>query len=90
MITRSIENRVFTITSNRVGEDPWEDKSLRFIGKSQVITPRGEILIRAPEKGEHTGIVEINPEIAQNKKITSKNNLFDDRRIELYQILTQC
>lgn len=90
MITRSIENRVFTITSNRVGEDPWEGKSLRFIGKSQVTSPRGEILIRAPEKGEHTGIVEIDPEIALNKNITSKNNLFKDRRTELYQILTEC
>ncbi|MBI5683169.1 MAG: acyltransferase [Deltaproteobacteria bacterium] len=82
MITRCLENRVFAITSNRIGtENRINRKSLRFIGKSQIISPYGEILYRASDNKEEMKIVEINPKIAQDKKITPKNDLFKDRRL---------
>lgn len=89
MLARSIENKVFTITANRSGEDVSGDKRLKFTGMSQITSPRMEILARAPEKGEHVAIVEIDPSEARNKRITERNDLWSDRRPELYGEITK-
>ncbi|WKZ33642.1 MAG: nitrilase-related carbon-nitrogen hydrolase [Thermodesulfobacteriota bacterium] len=87
MITRSIENRVFTITANRVGaEERVEGKSLRFIGSSQITSPAGEVLARAGGRKEEAGVVEINPFEARRKRITPVNDLFGDRRKDLFKL----
>ncbi len=53
MPLRCLENRVFAITANRTGtENRKEGSSLRFIGKSEIVSPEGEILVRAPEAEE--------------------------------------
>jgi len=80
MKTRCLENRVFAITSNRVGVE----KKTKFTGKSQITGTKGEILAKADEGKERIRIVEINPYDAKNKKINKMNNIFDDRRKELY------
>ena len=85
MITRSIENRVFTITSNRIGtEQDLNGKSLTFTGKSQVTSPKGERLISALVKTEELQLIDINPEAALNKNVTENNHLFNDRRPDKY------
>ncbi len=84
MRTRSLENRVFTITANRSGADRRGGRELSFIGMSQVTAPDGTVLTRAPEEGEHVAVVEIDPRAAEDKRITAKNNLLEDRRPELY------
>lgn len=85
MITRSIENRVFTITANRVGsEERIKGKRLTFIGSSQVTTPNGAVLFRAGGKSEAARAVEISPGDARNKKITPVNDVLKDRRKELF------
>ncbi len=83
MVTRAIENRVFVVTADRVGDEMRGNKNFHFIGKSQVVTPNGEILIRA---GEETcvKVVDIDPDLALNKKMNEHNDLFLDRRHELY------
>ncbi|MBG0786631.1 MAG: beta-ureidopropionase, partial [Anaerolineaceae bacterium] len=48
MITRSIENQVFTVTANRVGKEHLDNLHLTFTGQSQVTTPGGKILYRGP------------------------------------------
>lgn len=83
MITRSLENRVFTITANRIGIERRGGKALTYIGKSQITSPLGKKLVRAG-KEEILKIIEINPKDADNKKILQYNNLFKDRRIEFY------
>jgi len=83
MVTRAIENRVFIITANRIGKENRGGKEYRFIGKSEVVAPNGEILIRAGEE-ECVKIVDIDPSQALNKKINPLNDLFTDRREELY------
>jgi len=80
MPIRSLENRVFSITANRIGEE----KGLRFIGMSQINSPKAEILLRASEDKEEVGVVEINVEEARNKKLNEFNDLFKDRRPEYY------
>lgn len=83
MVTRAIENRVFIITTNRSGEEERGGQRNRFIGRSQVVSPRAEILVRAGEE-ECRRVVEIDPSLALNKEVTPYNNIFDDRRPELY------
>ncbi len=87
MVTRSIENRVFTITANRVGvEERVNGKSLRFIGSSQVTSPTGEVLARAGGRKEGAGVVEIEPSEARRKLITPVNDIFGDRRKDLFRL----
>lgn len=81
MITRCIENRIFAITANRVGSEKRSEESLTFIGTSQVLGTKGEVLYRASSDREESIVVEIDPVNARNKQITSVNHIFEDRRI---------
>lgn len=82
MPIRALENRVFSITANRVGEE----RGLRFIGKSTIASPGAEVLKLGSEEGEEVGIVEINVEEARNKRINELNDIFKDRRPGFYSI----
>ena len=85
MKVRSMENRVFSITANRVGtERRIKGKALTFIGKSQVVSPRGEVLVRAPSTGSWSKVVDIDPHQARDKRVTGRNDIFGDRRGDLY------
>lgn len=84
MVTRSIENRVFTFTANRIGSEELGDSALTFTGMSQATDPSGKVLFRMQKDEANLHIVEIDPELALNKNITKRNDLFDDRRIEMY------
>ena len=83
MVTRAVENRVFVITADRTGDEARNGKDYHFIGLSQVVAPDGAILVRV---GEETcaRVVEVDPSIALNKKMNMHNDLFADRRDELY------
>ncbi|MFO0795742.1 MAG: nitrilase-related carbon-nitrogen hydrolase [Candidatus Brocadiaceae bacterium] len=82
MITRCIENGVFAITSNRIGTEKRTNETLSFIGTSQVVDTKGEILYRASPDREEPMIVEIDPQKARDKQLTPSNHLFNDRRME--------
>ena len=85
MITRCLENRVFAITANRVGaEARIKGTKLTFIGQSQVVSPKGEVLCRVGKTKPEFKIIEINPKEARDKRITPLNDIFADRRVELY------
>jgi predicted amidohydrolase len=85
MVTRCLENRVFAITSNRIGsEQRGGRKRLTYIGRSEIVDPGGGILFRAPRNRETLKIVEFNPREARHKTLNRYNNLFRDRRTELY------
>jgi predicted amidohydrolase len=84
MVTRSLENRVFTITANRFGTEDLGAKRLTFTGASQVLTPLGERLAQAPVEGDCVASVEIDPSKADNKRPTARNHLLADRRPHLY------
>ncbi|MDO8140129.1 MAG: nitrilase-related carbon-nitrogen hydrolase [Candidatus Brocadiales bacterium] len=82
MITRCIENRVYAITANRVGTEKRSEESLTFIGTSQVLGTKGEILYRATSDREESIVVEIDPGKARDKQVTAVNHIFEDRRIK--------
>ncbi|MBD3167349.1 beta-ureidopropionase, partial [bacterium] len=84
MFARSVENRVFTITSNRIGTEDRAERVLTFTGASQVMNPRGERLIDAPTDSEHIGLAKVNPFDADDKKMTDYNHLFAGRRTDVY------
>ncbi len=87
MKTRSLENRVFTITCNRTGEENSGGRKLSFTGKSQITDPKGNILLRASQDRDEVGYVEIDPLIARDKMFTENNFILDDRRPEFYKRL---
>ncbi len=84
MVTRALENHVFTITANRVGKDNNGGKELNFTGMSEMINPKGNIIVRSDRESEECVITEISPGEALNKNINENNNLFGDRREEFY------
>ena len=85
MPVRCLENRVYAITANRIGEESrQEGQSLRFIGQSMIASPEGKVLVRASEDEEGLLIADIEPGLARDKSLTSLNNIFDDRRPEVY------
>jgi predicted amidohydrolase len=84
MVTRAIENKVFTVTANRIGKERLGLKELNFTGVSQITDPAGNVLYRAPENKATVHVATIDPEMALDKTISNRNNLFDDRRPNLY------
>jgi predicted amidohydrolase len=86
MVTRCIENRVFALTANRVGTEERGGSSFTFTGRSQIVAPNGKILARAEVEGERVLVAEIDPSMARNKSVTDVNDVFSDRRPELYRL----
>jgi len=85
MFTRSLENGVYTITCNRIGEEKRGGMKLSFTGKSQITDPKGNLVLRASEGKEEVGIVMINPLLARSKQFTKNNFIFKDRRPKYYK-----
>lgn len=84
MITRSLENRVFSITASRTGRESAGGLALEFTGRSQIVSPRGERLVAAGPDEECVRTAAIDPREARDKKVTARNDLFGDRRSDLY------
>jgi predicted amidohydrolase len=85
MVTRSLENRVFTVTANRFGTESVAGTSITFTGQSQVVSPRGERLLSMGVDEEGVRIVTIDPSEARDKRGTGRNDLFADRRVDLWE-----
>ena len=85
MPVRCLENRVFAVTCNRTGSEARHGKDrLTYIGSSEIVSPRGAILHRAPRDQEALCVVEIDPAEARDKSVTPYNDLLRDRRETLY------
>jgi len=81
MKIRSLENRVFSATANRVGAE----RGLRYIGQSQVVAPNGGLLARLGHAEVRAIVVETDPWTAKDKKVHPANDLFADRRPRYYK-----
>jgi len=85
MVTRSLENAVYSVTANRVGfEARGGKKELVFTGESQVLDYKGDRLLALSKEKEEISVVQIDVKKARDKSITSFNDRFKDRRPELY------
>lgn len=83
MVTRSLENRVFTATANRTGTE----RGLRFTGLSQITSPHGEVLIKVDETFAGIIYADLDLTAADNKLITPFNDVIHDRRPSYYHRL---
>ncbi len=77
MITRSLENHVFTATANRIGREDRGGNDLHFIGMSQIVAHNGALLTQLGTDEERISVVEIDPQRANDKSINSRNNIFE-------------
>lgn len=86
MVTRSIENGVFTVLANRVGTDERAGGKLTFTGGSEIVDNRGRVLASGSVDEEEVVLAGIDPRKADDKWITPRNHLFDDRRPDVYSL----
>ncbi len=89
MITRSISNRVFSITCNRIGNEVRSGKhgedDFLFTGGSQILDQKGHRLKQASKARMDLGIADIDFSLARNKSLNNFNHVFDDRREKYYE-----
>jgi predicted amidohydrolase len=78
-------NRIYVVTANRVGSEG----DLTFTGMSTIADPRGQVLAQGSRTHPEVSRVEMDISLARTKDITARNNLFDDRRPQEYQLLTK-
>ncbi|MBI4953977.1 MAG: acyltransferase [Myxococcales bacterium] len=85
MVTRSIENRVFSVTANRVGREHRARAELSFIGLSQIVAPSGQRLARLGSNEPGVAVARIDLDEA-GAPITPRNDVWADRRPEMYGV----
>ena len=84
MFARSVENRVFTVTANRVGAEERAGRRIEFTGASQVLDPCGNTLASASTGDEAVCVVEVDLSAADDKWISPRNHIFESRRPGMY------
>ncbi|MBN1856715.1 MAG: carbon-nitrogen hydrolase family protein [Dehalococcoidia bacterium] len=88
--TRAIENKVYVLCCNRVGEE----RGYPFCGRSKIVDPMGVTMAEASTDCEEIIYADIDPGNARTKRITHSAGEWEidrmaDRRPELYGIITQ-
>jgi predicted amidohydrolase len=88
MPTRAMENTVYAMAVNRVGEE----SGFRFIGSSSIVDPNGRVLARAAGDREEILTAEVDPARARQKHLVRvpgrhEINRIGDRRPGFYQAL---
>jgi predicted amidohydrolase len=86
MITRCLVNRVFAVTSNRIGNETRGDDSFTFTGGSQITSFNGDILSSAPKDKPYIDFAEIDVSQARDKNLNKYNNVIKDRKTEFYSL----
>ncbi len=86
--TRAMENTVYFMAVNRVGEE----SGFRFIGRSSIVDPGGKVLAFAGSDSEELLLAEINPARARQKQLIRvpgrhEINRIADRRPRFYDVI---
>jgi predicted amidohydrolase len=89
MLTRSLENRVFTVTANRTGTERRPGGTVPFTGRSQIVAPDGRPLARASRTAEVAMAADCDLALARDKALSSLTHLWTSRRPEHYGALTR-
>jgi predicted amidohydrolase len=84
MPARALENKVYFAVSNRFGTERLGDEEVLFKGNSAIYGFNGEVLALAPADQETVLIAEIAPESTRDKSFNPVNDIFDDRRPDMY------
>ena len=88
--TRAIENKVYVLSCNRVGEE----RGYPFCGHSKIVDPMGVTIAEASADKEEIIYADIDPALARTKRITHAQGQWEldrmaDRRPELYGIVAE-
>ncbi len=86
---RAIENRVYCLAINRVGEE----RGVKFFGRSKIVDPSSRILAEGKLYQEDILRTEITPALARSKYVVTKRDEMEidcqrDRRPEFYAKIT--
>jgi len=84
MSTRALENKVIVVTANRHGSEQHDGETLTFTGRSRVWGQNGATLAEAPPDANDVIVAEVDPEATRHKAFNAVNDLFADRRPEMY------
>jgi predicted amidohydrolase len=84
MPARAIENKVFVAVANRCGTETNGGETLLFKGCSAVYDPWGETVTLAGTVGDRVMVSEIDPLPCRDKRFNDFNDIFADRRPDLY------
>jgi predicted amidohydrolase len=84
MPARAIENKLFVAVANRAGIEVKDGEVLEFKGHSALYDPWGVALIEAGPSEDETLVAEIDPSISRDKRFNDRNDIFLDRRPDLY------
>ena len=87
---RAAENAVYLVAANRAGEE----RGTRFLGRSIIVAPDGEVLAEASPTEETTLLAEIEPSRSDRKRMVFvpgqyEYDIIEDRRPDLYQRLSE-
>lgn len=82
MRIRTLENTVFAITANRTGTE----NAYTFTGRSQITSVNGEILASGFKAKQCVRFSDLPYRKARNKNLNALNDIFRDRRKDLYEI----
>jgi 5-aminopentanamidase len=86
MVTRCLENKIFTATADRVGEEKRGGIDLKFIGSSEIVAPNGKILCRLGDKEPGISVVDIDVSLSDKKQINEFNHVIQGRRPDQYTL----
>ncbi len=86
IVTRCLENRVFCATANRIGSEDRGGNALTYIGTSEIVSQRGEILKRLNRDESAVAVIDIDLSQARDKSLNKYNNIVEDRRPPFYTL----
>ncbi len=86
MVTRCLENKIFSATANRIGNEHRGGLNLNYIGMSEIVSPDGKILQRMGNDETGIRVSEIDLSIAKNKNINKHNDLIEGRKPGQYHV----
>jgi len=89
MRVRALENRIVTVTANRTGTEKRPGGTVPFTGRSQIVAPSGEVVVRAGRAEACARAATVDLAQCRDKSLTAITQLFDSRRPAFYREITR-
>lgn len=85
MPARAIENKVYLAAANRTGKEKAGNDELLFKGESGIWDYTGKVLAKASSDNDEILYADLFPDKTRDKSFNEFNDIFKDRRPELYE-----
>jgi predicted amidohydrolase len=91
MPARALENKVYLAVANRCGTEKrtledGQEQELTFNGCSAIYDPNGKPVAQAGKEQDEILTVSIDPKLTRDKSFNAFNDLFKDRRTDIYKL----